>query len=348
MTYLRPATDTGALRLHFNENTAGCSPVVLEALRNVVRDDAAIYPDYAGLTADCERWFGVGPGWVHLTNGLDEGLQLAALWSLHGDRAGSMRPEIVIPEPTFEVYEMCAAAVDARTVRVPSGDDFAFPLNGILAALTPATRVVYLTDPNNPTGLPIPDRAIEKIAAAAPHALVVVDECYADFSGRSCIGPLLDRQRNIVVGRTFAKAFGLAGLRVGALVAHPQTLEGLRRLCLPFSVNVFAVTALAAALEDRAYLDWYVAEAARSRELIYAFCRRRGFACWPSQGNFVLFRVGPEASDIVNGVRARGILIRDKSASPGCAGCIRLTAGVVDHTQRALAALEDVLASRTH
>jgi histidinol-phosphate aminotransferase len=350
MTAQPPPGATGMLRLNFNENTAGCSPAVLEALRAVPRAAVAVYPDYEAITRRSERWFGVGPGWVHLTNGLDESLQLAALWSLHAGAAGAGRPtpEILIVDPAFEVYDVCARAVAADVVRVAAGADFAFPLDRILAALTPRTRLVYLTDPNNPTGLAIPAGAVEAIAQTAPHALVLVDEAYADFSGHTSIGPTIERQRNIVVGRTFAKAHGLAGLRIGALVAHAETLDGLRRLCLPFNVNVFAVAALSAALDDGAYLDWYVAQSVELRALVYDFCRRRGFTFWPSEANFVLFRVGAGAARLVDAVRARGILIKDQSAAPGCAGCVRLSAGVVEHTRAALAAMEDALAPRSH
>ena len=115
-------------------------------------------------------------------------------------------------------------------------------------------RLVSVTDPDNPTGLPVPAGAIERLAEAAPHAIVFVDEAYADFSGRTPFR-LLDRHRNVVVGRTFAKAHGLAALRVGALVAHPDTLARFRRLLPPFSVNFAAVRALDAALGDRGYLE---------------------------------------------------------------------------------------------
>jgi len=137
-------------------------------------------------------------------------------------------------------------------------------------------------------------------------------------------------------------------LRVGAIVAHAETIVRLRPMQLPFSVNICAIAALETALEDRQYLAWYVAQSAASRDLIYDFCRRRGLTFWPSEANFVLFRVGPDAPAITAALRDRRILVRDKSASPGCAGCLRLTAGLVEHTRAALAALEDILASRPH
>jgi histidinol-phosphate aminotransferase len=346
---------TAALRLHLNENTAGCSAAVLTALRAMPREAIGRYPDVGPATAEVERWFGVDTGWVQLTNGLDEGIQIVAIHgATHDGRAGAPRvdpaagrAEVIIVEPSFEVYEWCADAVGADLVRVPPEPDFRFPLDRVLASVTSRTRVVYLTDPNNPTGRGIPPGAVEDIAAAAPRAIVLVDEAYADFSGRTGIGPLLDRRRNVVVGRTFAKAHGLAALRVGALAAHPDTIDALRPMQLPFSVNIAALTALRTALRDRTYLDWYVSEAALSRERIYAFCRRHGLTFWPSEANFVLFRVGDEAPRVAAALGERHILVRDKSASPGCAGCIRLTAGVAAHTDLALSALEEILAPRT-
>ena len=246
------------------------------------------------------------------------------------------------------MYAACAQGVGLADIHIAPEEDFRFPLATILASITSETRVVYLTDPNNPTGLAIPPGAVEQIAAAAPHALVLVDEAYAEFSGRTFIGDTLDRHRNLIVGRTFAKAHGLAALRVGALVAHPDTLAPLRRLLPPYSLNIAAIRALGAAIDDPAYLDWYVGQTVESRRLLYEFCEQRGFKYWRSDANFVLMRIGPDASAIVAELASRGVLIRDRSASPGCAGCIRITAGVVDHTQTCITELEDILASRSN
>ena len=339
------------LRLHLNENTAGCSPAVLSALRSVTREDVACYPDYGDVTAACARWFRVPDNWVQLTNGLDEGLHLVAQYGrrVQDERHAAARDkgEAIVVEPAFEMYALCADAAGLQTRSVAPLPQFRFPIDELTAAITPATRVIYLTDPNNPTGLPMPGGAAEHIAAAAPAAIVLVDEAYADFSGRSIIGPTLDTHRNLVVGRTFAKGHGLAGLRIGALVAHPETLAPMRPLLPPFNLNVFAAVALRAALAERAYLQASVMAAAASRELIYAWCRRHGIVSWPSEGNFVLMRIGEPTRVIVDTLAARGIRVRDRSTAPGCAGCIRVTAGVVEHTEICLAALEAALATRT-
>jgi len=343
MSYLRPPSSPDSLRLHLNENTAGCSPAVLAAIHAIAREDTAFYPDYGPITAAVERWLAVPAGWVLPTNGLDEGLHLAAqARALQTRQPG----HVLFPEPAFEMYAACADASGLGVVRIAPEPGFRFPLDAMLAAISPDTRVIYLTDPNNPTGLGVPRGALEQIGSAAPGATVLVDEAYADFSGRTAIGPMLDRHRNLIVGRTFAKAHGLAALRAGALVAHPDTLAPLRRIQPPFSLNVCAIRALDAALGDRTYLDWYVAQSVESRRIVYDLCARHRLTCWPSEANFVLVRVGDDAPAIVAALATRGILIRDRSSAPGCAGCVRITAGVVEHTRRCLDALEDLLATR--
>ena len=344
MDYTRANSPKAGLRLHLNENTGGCSAAVMAALRSIERTEIAEYPDYSDVTAQCEAWLGVAPGWVQITNGLDEGLHVAA------QIAKSTDPffEGIVIEPAFEMYAACIAAVRGRQVTVPPTVDLAFSADAVLAAITPRTRLIYLCDPNNPTGLPIPANDILRIAEAAPDAIVLIDEAYADFSGRTLIGPALDRFRNLVVGRTFAKAHGLAGLRAGAIVAHPDTLAPLRAALPPYSLNVCAIVALQAALADRDAVATYVAQARESRELVYGWCRTRGITFWPSEANFVLIRIGDDARALVRALENERIFIRDRSRQPGCGGCVRVTAGVVSHTRQALAAMERWHATRTN
>ena len=336
------------LRLHMNENTAGCAPAVLSALHAMTREAVARYPDYDRATDACARALGVTPAHLVLTNGLDDGLHAASNRARTFGSAARLEGrafEAIVIEPAFEMFAAAAEAADADVVRVEMGEGFRFPLDEVLAAITPRTRIVFVNDPNNPTGQGVEPGAIERIAAAARHAIVLVDEAYADFSGRTLVGPALDRHPNLVVGRTFAKSHGLAGLRIGALVGHTELIETIRRRQPPYHVNAFAVAALVAALAAPEYAAWFVDQAARSRELIYDWSRRRGLAYWRSEANFVLVRIGPAASDVTAAAAARGVLIRDKSAAPRCEGCVRLAAGVVEHTERALATLDAVLGS---
>jgi histidinol-phosphate aminotransferase len=335
--------DPGAgLRLHLNENTAGCSPRVLEAMRAVTRADAAFYPDYTRVHAAVAAYFDVEPARVLLTNGLDEGIHAACFAWLQRGGLGEQR-EAVIVEPAFDMYAACADAAGGRIRHVLPRPEFEFPLEETLDAITGDTRLVFLTSPNNPTGLPVPREALETVLDRVPaEALVFLDEAYADFAEQHLLGEL-SRYPGLLVGRTFAKAHGLAAVRAGAVMAAPPVIERLRRVLPPYGVNVFAIAALLAAVEDREYLDWYRGQVIESRRLVHAFCEQHGLHAWPSQANFVLIRIGERSREVVAAMARRGVFVRDRSNEPGCAGCLRMSAGVVEHTRRGLSALEEVL-----
>jgi len=307
--------------------------------------DAAIYPDYGRVNDVCASHLGVDPSRLLLTNGLDEGILAAAIAYLQrdpGTAAGAGAPEGLIAEPCFGMYADCIEAVGGRIVRVAPPADLAFPLDAVLAAITPRTRVIYLTSPGNPTGLLVPAAAMHALARAVPDGLVFVDEAYADFTDAHFLDELRAAP-NVVVGRTFAKAYGLAALRIGAVVGDAAVITRLRRSLPPYSINVAAAVALEAALGDQAHLDAYRAQVRASKARVYAVCDRLGLGYWPSEANFVLIRVGDRATAIVEALRQRRIFVRDRSSEPGCAGCIRITAGILAHTEQALAALEDIL-----
>lgn len=341
--YERVATPAAGLRLFLNENTAGCSPAVMQALATVTREQVAFYPDYDEAIAACAARLGVASDRIVLTNGLDEGILVLSMAALRGSPIESPF-ETIIVVPAFDMYAVYADAAGGRVIQVPAGQDFTFPLDRVVAAINERTRLVWLTNPNNPSGQIIPRDAILRIATAAPEALVVVDEAYADFSGESMLdGDYVDRVPNLVVGRTFAKAYGLAGLRAGALVASAATLATIRRIVPPYSLNVCAAVALPAACADTAYHRWYLDQVRQSKSLLYDAFERLSVPHWRSAANFVLARFGGDTPRVVHGLAARGIFVRDRSKEPSCAGCVRITAGVVEHTRAAIAALEEVL-----
>ena len=340
--YERAAAAAKALRLHLNENTAGCSPRVMEALQRVTREEVAFYPDYTEITAVTARFFGVPAERVALTNGLDEGILAVSLAALRRINPGTGDAIVVVP--AFDMYAACVDAAGGRIVEVPMGADFEFPLNAVLDAIDVTTRVVFLTNPNNPTGGLIPRNALRTIAEQAPHALVFIDEAYADFSGATVLDdPAFSDMPNVVVGRTFAKAYGLAGLRAGALIGHPATMDDIRKVLPPYGLNAFAVAALEAAMDDVAYVDWYRRQVEHSKELMYEAFARLDVKHWKSAGNFVLIHLGDDAPAIIAKLARLGVVVRDRSSDPACAGCVRVAAGVTEHTKRFLAALEEVL-----
>lgn len=343
--YQRPAAARGGLRLHLNENTAGCSPRVLEAIRDVDGEDVAFYPEYGDLIRQTAGYLNVPEDWILLTNGLDEGILAASVAAVRDTVTGGtrLRPEVIVPQPAFDMYGVCAAAVGAATLPVPPRPDLRFQVDEVLRAIRPGTRLLFITSPNNPTGVRVATRDIAVVADAVPAgAIVFVDEAYHDFCGDTALS-LLDSRSNVVVGRTFAKGHGLAALRAGCLVARPETLAPLRLVVPPYSINVCAVAGLRAALDDTEFLRWYVDQVRTSRELIYAACRRLGLHYWESGANFVLVRVGPRAAELVARLAERHIFVRNRTGDSGCEGCVRITAGVVEHTERCLSAVEEIL-----
>jgi histidinol-phosphate aminotransferase len=331
-----------AIRLHYNENTAGCSPTVIAALSALTVNDIATYASDDRVRSAIATWFGIDGDMVLPVNGLDEGLLLAAQRAAllcHGYEA-------IVVEPAFEMYAAVVAATGGVVRRVRPAPGFQSCAQRVLDRASARTRLVFLCDPNNPTGLATPRADIEAIADAMPHALILVDEAYADFSGRSLIGGGFERWSNVVVGRTFAKAHGLAGLRVGALVASPALIGALRRLALPYRINVAAAAALDAALADRAHFTATIAGAAAARAHLIDECRRLDLTTWPSEANFVLVRVGDHSTECAAWLAARGVLVRDRSMLPGCAGCLRITTMSMELTRLAVSLLEEWHASR--
>ena len=172
--------------------------------------------------------------------------------------------------------------------------------------------------------------------------MVLVDEAYHHFCGETVID-LIGKAPNLIVARTFSKAYGLAGLRLGMLAAPVEMQQWLRTVISPYSVNSLALACLPAALEDEAYLEWYVQEVKAARAEMEASLRRLGVAQWPSHANFILVDIGPLHREFVGAMHRRGVLTRDRSSDPGCDGCVRLTVGTRAQMQQALAAMADAL-----
>jgi histidinol-phosphate aminotransferase len=339
--YDRPAAAPGALRLHLNERSDGCAPGALQAIRALAASDFAAYPDYDSAIAAAADYFHLAPGEFVLTNGLDEGLHAAATLALRG-RSDA---ESIIIEPAFDMYEVVTQANAGRVVRLDPLPDFSPGVERVKSAITTRTRIVFANTPMNPTGVEIDREAIFDLAAAAPDVLVFVDEAYAEFGTWSLFD---DRARlasapNLVVGRTFAKAYGLAGLRIGLVAGARDVVAELKAIVPPYTLNAAATAALPAALADRGHVGQYVNEARRSREILYAACDRAGIGYWKSAANFVLLRAGAAAPRLLEAFAARGIAVRDRTAALPGGGCIRVTAGRVADTQRVADTIEETL-----
>jgi len=334
--YHPPLGDRSGLRLDFNENTVACSPRVLETLAQISCGELTMYPEREHVERHVAEHLNLQPEHVLLTNGVDEAIHVLCQTYLG---AGD---EMLLPVPTYSMYAVYASATDAKLVEIPSREDFRFPLDALLARITPATRVIAIANPNSPTGQAVSREAILKVIDAAPHAMVFIDEAYFHFYGHTILG-LVGDVPNVIVARTFSKAYGLAGLRLGLLAAAKESMRWLRRVISPYSVNSLALACLPAALDDQAYIDGYVAEVLAARGEFAAVLEGIGMRYWPSEANFILAYIGPLHADFCKAMRARGILVRDRSTDPGCHGCVRITIGTRNQMQRAVQAMVDSL-----
>jgi len=335
--YQAPAAGRSGLNLDLNENTGGCSPRVLARLKSLNSLDVARYPereDGERLVAD---FLGLSADQVLLTNGVDEGLHLLAETYLgEGDEA-------ILIAPTFTMYPIFIQATGAHIVEIPCGEDFGYPTDRVLqAAINSRTRLIAIANPNNPTGTTVAREDLMRVLRAATDAAVIVDEAYFEFFGESLLDQLPNFE-NLFITRT-SKAYGLAGLRLGALVGAPNQVDLIRRFVSPFNVNGVALACLGEALGDQEFMQSYVEQVREGRAHLQQFCKEMGLHYWPSQANFVLVRVGPRSRDLSAALERRGVLVRDRSSEPGCAGCIRITIGLREHTEQLLAALRAALA----
>lgn len=335
--YRPPLAGRQGLRLDFNESTVGCSPRVLARLRSLDAELLARYPEREPVEAEVAAFLGLDAAQVLLTNGVDEAIHLLCSTYLEpGDEA-------IIVAPTFAMYAVFAQAEDARLVQVLSGENFAFPLAELLAQISPRTRLIVVANPNNPTGMAVASEVLLQVARAAPQAALLVDEAYFEFHGETMLNAP-ERPTNLFVTRTFSKAYGLAGLRIGILTGDAGQMAMLRRVASPYNVNAVALVALPEALRDQEFVNRYIAEVRRGRKVLEQELRDIGLHYWPSHANFVLVRIGPAHAEFVQALRARGILVRSRHSDPGCEGCVRLTVGSEEHTQILIDALREVVA----
>lgn len=344
---LRRAALQPLLELGSNENPHGASPLAVRAAIAAL-DSAHVYPDPLGgeLKRALADRLGVGTAGIVLGNGSHELLmQFAQVFAGPGD-------EVVASQYGFAVYALAAQAAGATLRLAPAlPRDHAMPrghdLDALRAAITPRTRLVYLANPNNPTGTWYSAADFEAFLAAVPaQVLVVVDEAYAEFVDAPDYAsalPLLAEHPNLVVTRTFSKAHALAGLRVGYALAHPDCIAVMERVRESFNVNAPGLAAAQASLADAAHLAASLAANRAQRQALADALRARGLAVSPSQTNFLLVEFGDDTARIEAALLARGVILRPMGGY-GLGDCLRITVGTQDDNTRLLAALDEVLA----
>lgn len=333
-----PARASRIFKLDWNEATIAPSPRVLAAIQNFMLNDGGLnwYPELGSprLRDKLSDYTGVDADSILVTNGSDEALALICNTYLDtGD-------VVVVPVPTYNHFVVFAQARGADIRAVKSADPFTADMAAVRRAMSSDVRMVYLVSPNNPTGATLNPRDVSTFCADFPGTLVLLDEAYYEFCRISGID-LVSEHDNLVVTRTFSKAFGLAGLRVGYLASGSQIIAGLRRTYNSKSVNTLAQVGASAALADLDYLNEFVDEVTESKARVCRFFADRGVESHPTSANFVVVRVA-DVTGTVEALVSEDVYVRDRSDYPGMAGCLRMTVGTTEQTDRLLQRLDRI------
>jgi histidinol-phosphate aminotransferase len=332
---------TDVIKLASNENPLGPPPRAVEAIARAAAG-VTLYPegDAPTLRAAVSKHVGMPPECLVFGNGSDEIIHLLAMTFLEpGD-------EVVQGDPSFAMYEIYTAQCNGRSVKVPLKDQV-HDLDAMLEAITPRTRIVFVANPNNPTGTYIGRHAIERFVDRLPdNVLLVMDEAYYEYvedSDRPDLRPLIRDGRDVIILRTFSKAYGLAGLRVGYGITTPEIAAVLNKVRSPFNVNSLAQAAATAALQDADHIRKSVALNTEGRHYYEREFDRLGLPYVPSQANFILVDVGRNSRTVFEALQRLGVIIRP-GAGLGLPQYIRVSIGTAEQNQRFIAALEKVLA----
>jgi histidinol-phosphate aminotransferase len=323
------------LRLDFNENTIGCSPKVIEFLKQRLDENRlAVYPEYVEAKRELAAFFKVDEREMLLTNGTDEAIQVLINTFVDDE------DEVIILQPSYAMYKFYAEVAGGSVRQLDyRADSLAFPLEELLEAIQPTTRAVLISNPNNPTGTSVKVEGIERILKRASNATVLIDEAYYEFCGITAIRHI-EEYPNLFVSRTFSKVYGMAGMRLGCVFSQAGNIEVMHKCQSPYSVNTLAALAARVAVQDSTFISRYVTEVLAARELVFVGLEKLGIPYFDSDGNFVLMKLGSRAIEVRDKLRESGVLVRDRSYE--IAGCVRVTVGTRDQMRRFLSELERI------
>jgi histidinol-phosphate aminotransferase len=325
------------IKLGSNENALGPSPRAVEAIKHHI-NEISVYPPpgYVELKDAIARYAGVSAERVIVGNGSDDLLNtLVRYIVVPGDQA-------IIPIPTYSYYEIIVEAGHGACVYVQRSDDFSIDVEGVIEAVTNKTKLIFICAPNNPTGNAIKKEALRRLLRST-EALVVLDEAYAEFASQSHI-ELVHHFDNLMVSRTFSKAFGLAGLRLGYAVVTEGLARLYERRMLPFPVNQLAVKGGIAALSDRDFLEKTVSMVAHGRKYL---CDKLPFKTYSTEANFVFVDTAPHTSrEVLEYLLSKGIIVRSCETFRGCSNThIRITIGQPWQNAMLLGAINELVST---
>lgn len=324
---------SGRVLLDFNERTVPVASVIEEALVHYIRSGKLqVYPAYGDVVAKIAAYCGVKAEQVMITNGSDQGIDLIFRAACkEGD-------EVIIPGPSFPMYTQAAQVENALIHQPQYTMEGGYPLEEVIALVNDKTRVIAVSNPNNPSGTLVPAADIERLAQAAPNAVIMVDECYFEYCRETVVDKVAEYP-NIMVTRTFSKTWGLPSLRIGYVIADPIYIMGLCKIRGPYDINQLAVVAVQAALDNQDCIADYLEEVMQqSKPRLEAFLREQNIPFWPSAGNF-LWAFFDEPEKIEQALRAQEILVRPKADADGKMG-LRITIGTQVQTDKLLSVLK--------
>jgi len=334
---IRTRPDLVHYKLDWNETTVPPSPRVMKRLVDYLQNGSKLhwYPDMNNreLFERIAGYVGCTPSQVVVTNGSDEALEV--ICQVYLDDGSN----VVSPVPTYNHFLHFAERTGASVKRIRAANPLLPSLKELSRAVDRNTKIIYLANPNNPTGNLYSPAEVLQLALHNPQCLVVSDEAYFEFAGVSC-ARLIDEIDNIIVTRSFSKCFGLAGLRIGYLVAPEVLISDIRRVHNPKSVNMLAQLAAVAALEDLPYYKSFIRSVKRSAALVQSYCRDRGIPCVPTYANFILMRFD-DAPRVAKLLEEEGVYVRDRSRQ--LPGMIRLGLGTEEQMTEVLERLDRVL-----
>ena len=323
------------IKLNGNENPYGPSPRVAEALGNFKLYNLYPDPEQRRLRDALSEYLGVGPEHIVAGNGCDEIIDLVLRIFL------SPGEKIIDPAPTFSMYSVCARICGGEVVTVPRDESFEIDMEATQLALDSSTKAILFASPNNPTGNISPEWQVRRLLKMG--ILVVVDETYYEFCGQT-VTPLIHEYPNLIVLRTFSKWAGLAGLRIGLGIMHPDVARVMMSVKPPYNVNVAAEIALLASLKDRDGLKDRVDTIVGERKRMFSLLKELpGVRPWPSQANFILCQLSQgKGREVFEGLASRGIFLRHFS-SPRLRDYVRASVGLPHETDALVAELDSIL-----
>ncbi|MDD5089808.1 MAG: histidinol-phosphate transaminase [Candidatus Wallbacteria bacterium] len=336
--YMLPkSSGEGVLKLNLNESRWGCSPGVLEVLKNARSQDVCEYPQYDKLVNRIASLRGVSPDRIIVGNGEDDLIHcLAETFLEPGDT-------VVHASPTYPMFPIMSRMKQACVVEVPYGQDLGFPLEKMISVVRDGARMAVIVNPANPTGGSLGRESIVSVfEACRKDTVLVLDEAYFHFAGVSHLD-LTEKFPNLIVLNTFSKAYGLAGMRLGYAVSSQANICEMQKTILPITVNSMAVSAGIAAIDDEPFLSRVVRETLTEKKILISELSSFGIRALDTDTNFLLVEFGPAADKVHQGLKDEGVLVRDVGKWSQLKGFLRITVGLREDSERLIAALKKIV-----